>query len=164
MVLSVHPHRRMDNFTTYMLALCLLFSLVSHTSKGWFCASVIGGNWLVWSTFITLNGDYEPWALGVALDSICACLLLWPHMVKARAWLALTYCLQIAAHVSYGISVDPDPIVYYWSVSLIGWAQLIMVGGRASVGWLLLVRERLALFVGKAGLHRIAFGSTVHVA
>lgn len=137
-----------------MVGLCLLFSLVSYTGRGQFCAAIIVSCWIIWSWFITLTGVYEPWVLGVLLDAICAAVLLWPTSSKARAWLALTYCLQIAAHVSYGLTDDPDPMVYYWSVGLIGWAQIVMVAGWSSGRWVLHIWDRLALLARQAGLGR----------
>lgn len=145
-----------------MVALCLLFSLASYTGRGQFCATVIGVNWLVWCMFIALSGVYDPWALGVAVDGFSAAILLWPTTNKARAWFALTYCLQIAAHIAYGLAPGPDPMVYYWSVGLIGWAQLVMGGMRAGGHWLLLFRDRLAVYARQAGLYRVAVRGGVH--
>lgn len=127
---AAHLERLMPEFA---LALVICFPLAMAAGRDiWQSFTVLLGVWLAWCGFIILTGIYEPWHFGIVLDGLAARILLNHPSCRMKAVLGGSYCVQIAMHVAYGIVIitngEPNVDAYYDRLSIIAWAQLVILG------------------------------------
>jgi len=117
------------------VALCLALALLTHDRLILRCASILAAVWAIWSAFIAATGVYDPWWFGIGLNIIAGGILLMHPATKTQAFLGATYCVQVAASIAYGGVIMtggmPDYDRWYEFDTIIGWVQLLTVGGWA---------------------------------
>lgn len=106
---------------------------------GWFLAA---------NAWTISHGGGEPWALFFALDVIAALVILIMPAGKMQSLIGTTFLIKLAFDTAYGLAVFygyPEPVKYWWALTILGFIQLLLVGG----WWL---SER---FPSHVGLRRI---------
>lgn len=106
----------------------------------WRCAAVIAVNWVLGTAFVTLTANYDPWEYNMFIDSVAMAVVLRHPAWRAQAAIGLLYIVQICCHIAYGgrelLGYPNDAIFYYDALTIIAWAQLLVLGGWAcGVGW-----------------------------
>lgn len=90
---------------------------------GWFAAA---------NAWTIPAGGGEPWALFFALDVIAAMVVLVMPAGKMQSLIGTTFLIKLAFDTAYGIAYFKgvaDPVKYWWALTLVGFVQLLLVGG-----------------------------------
>jgi len=96
------------------------------------CVVVQWANWLAGLAFVTLSGNATPWAFNILIDGIAAAIILARPAAKFQSVLGAIYLAQISISCGYGLNEIKDtaePLIYYNMLSLLGWLQLLILGG-----------------------------------
>ncbi len=145
---------------SYLLTMCVAiwFALFAHSGQPLVrTAAVIMGNWLAVYGFNAVAGTYTPWLFWIALDSLCAALVLMKPAGKIQVLIAVGYMVQIAFHCAYGaISVMDYPSIPlirhdYWEALLYpSYAQLALLAcwGAGDGFWGLVSRQPRGGIIG----------------
>ena len=99
-------------------------------------ALVVFGNWVAGTVFVLATDVTDPWWFNIAIDAVAAGLIFYRLSGQWQVALGLTYCLQIAMHIAYGVIESTAPWPYYSALTAIAWLQLLLVIGWSGDIWL----------------------------
>lgn len=100
-------------------------------------ALVVFANWVAGTVFALASGITDGWWFSLAIDTLAAGVVLYRLSNQWQVALGLTYCLQIAMHLAYGLLVSAsDPWPYYSALTAIAWLQLLLIIGWSADTWL----------------------------
>lgn len=114
----------------------VLFIVYLSIEVLWRVAGVVLANWCAGTVFIWQTRNFDPWEFNLFIDSLAMMVVLWHPAGKAQVLLGLLYIGQICLHIVYGsrelLSYPNDILFYYNALTVIAWAQLLVLGGWAS--------------------------------
>ncbi|MCW3849202.1 hypothetical protein OF829_18340 [Sphingomonas sp. LB-2] len=99
-------------------------------------ALVVFGNWVVGTVFALTTDITDGWWFSIAIDAIAAGMIFYRLSSQWQVALGLTYCLQIAMHLAYGLIAAAEPWPYYSALTAIAWLQLLLIAGWSGDIWL----------------------------
>lgn len=112
-------------------ALCLLTELALRPASLMRCLWAVALVWCLGYMYGALTNDFSHWQFNVITDSAAAALILWHPARKMQAALGGTYAVQVSMHVAYGARAlwgTPDPVAYYEMLTIVAYAQLLILG------------------------------------
>jgi hypothetical protein len=74
------------------------------------------------------DGVYLAWFM-IAVDAVSAWIITWRPAAKWQAVIGLTYVIQIASHIGRLAANNPDLEAYGWGLTVVSFAQLLLVAG-----------------------------------
>jgi len=117
----------------YLTLLCSLIVLISNRGEAPAMLRTIvaiGFNSLLANTYTAVTSDSDPWWLFMVLDLISATVILFQPAGRIQAVIGATYLAQIMMHTGYALrGASADPMIYWWSLTIVGFIQLLLVGG-----------------------------------
>jgi len=127
----------MTLFIAYCVALAaaMAISLPTALARGdWAlvrCALALLANWVIGMAISLFWSD--AWPSNIVLDAATAYIVLRKPAGKWQAALGVTYCIQIMAHLGYGVrillGIGADAMEYYNNLTAIAFFQLFLLGG-----------------------------------
>lgn len=99
-------------------------------------ALVVFANWVVGTVFALSTDITDGWWFSIAIDAVAAGVILYRFSNQWQVALGLTYCLQIAMHLAYGLLIAAQAWPYYSALTAIAWLQLLLVAGWSGDIWL----------------------------
>jgi hypothetical protein len=96
-------------------------------------------NWVAGTVFVMATETTDAWSFNIAIDVAAAAVILYRLAGRWQIALGLTYCLQIAMHVVYALSMARSaahPWPYYSALTAIAWLQILLVLGWSFDVWL----------------------------
>jgi NhaP-type Na+/H+ and K+/H+ antiporter len=99
-------------------------------------ALVVFANWVVGTIFALSTDITDGWWFSIAIDAVAAGVILYRFSNQWQVALGLTYCLQIAMHLAYGLLISAQAWPYYSALTAIAWLQLLLVAGWSGDIWL----------------------------
>jgi len=93
-------------------------------------------NWVAGTVFALTTDITDGWWFSLAIDAIAAAVILYRLSGQWQVALGLTYCLQIAMHLAYGLLSSAHAWPYYSALTAIAWLQLLLVAGWSGDVWL----------------------------
>lgn len=129
----------MLTLSIYALLLAVAFytaSTIAFQLQDWQLlrsAIAVLANWAFGIAFNYTTGITDGWWFNICIDTGAAAAILWHPAGRWQAVLGVTYCVQIAMHLGYGVVLllqqTPDPMAYYHWLTVIAFAQLVVLGG-----------------------------------
>lgn len=118
----------------YAAFLALLVVVIAVRGSGPMLRTILAIlGWFIAANAWTIpHGGGEPWALFFALDVVAALVVLIMPAGKMQSLIGTTFLVKLAFDTAYGLAYfygNPDPIKYWWSLVIIGFVQLLLVGG-----------------------------------
>lgn len=110
------------------------------------CLGAVVLVWMAGYLYGGLTGDYTHWQFNILTDVLAAFLILRHPAGKMQAALGGTYAVQVAMDVAYGARATwgtPNPIAYYDMLTIVAFAQLLVLGAWAGGIWGGFARDRL---------------------
>lgn len=117
----------------YFILLCSLILLI--TGRGRNAAMfrtilAIAFNSILANTYTLATGETSPWHVFMVLDVLAATIILVQPAGRIQAIIGWTYVAQLAMHTGYALNgASADPVIYWWSLTVSGYVQLLLVGG-----------------------------------
>jgi len=99
-------------------------------------ALAVFANWVAGTVFALATDVTDGWWFNMAIDAAAAAVILYRLSSQWQVALGLTYCLQIAMHIAYGLLGKADAWPYYSALTAIAWLQLLLVAGWSGDVWL----------------------------
>lgn len=116
-------------------------------------------DWAIPTALIDWTGSIFPWQVFLCIDVAAALAILLPGTNRIGAMIALTYAIEIAAHMGFSISPKDYPAqISYWEfLHWTAWVQalLLLINAGVSGGKRIMVRR---------GVHRGVFHNPVGAA
>lgn len=82
---------------------------------------------------VSMAGWTDAWPVNIALDTLTAVVILWHPAGRWQAALGVTYCVQLAMHIGYGVrrllDYPADAMSYYDWLTWVAFLQLLIIGG-----------------------------------
>lgn len=98
----------------------------SASNKG--LAYVLAGNFVAYIVAQLSTGDSAPWLIFLAIDSVCAFIVLHPPASRLAAIIGSIYALQIIVHVAFaGAGSGSTSRLYLDLLAAGGWCQLLVL-------------------------------------
>lgn len=126
--------------------LCTATWMINRSTALMRCLGAVVLVWVAGYAYGALIGDYTHWQFNILTDVIAAFLILRHPAGKMQAALGGMFAVQVSAHVAYGARATwgtPDAIAYYDMLTIVAFAQLLVLGAWSIGIWGGVARDRL---------------------
>jgi hypothetical protein len=119
-------------------------------------AIVLAVNFLLYLAGQAIFDIAAPWLWFLAVDAVCAFIILHPPASRTAAWVGSVYVLQLIIHVAYAVGSDGTRL-YLDLLAFGGWCQLVILATGAIHGRrrkVAAARDYRGAVAGLAAAHR----------